>query len=138
LEGGRIAAIDGKLYVSINRHSDTGKDANGGWAYNGSVLMSRDKGRTWYNHHDGTCAACAVNVPPPLSSPMFPGNALPFLEFINYGPDGSVRGDVDGARRFVYAFSTDSEKPFDRLVRVKRDLIQQLRAKDWQYYTGDE
>jgi hypothetical protein len=135
---GGLASIGGNLYLSVNRHDPSGH-LHGGWADNGSILMSADHGQSWYNHIDmmGPPPHVPSNMPPPIENPMFPFSAFPFVEFVLYGKDG-IAPNVDNANTFVYAYSSDSLTNVHRLMRVNRDDLPNLRASDWQYYVGGD
>ncbi|MGO9262122.1 MAG: hypothetical protein ACLQU1_38350 [Bryobacteraceae bacterium] len=124
--------IDSIFYAFVSRNV-YGKDSGDYWlrqtAFNSSLVKSTDKGLTW--------SRGAVEN---YNRPMWPGPSFGAPFFIHYGKNG---GDVaqDGARRYVYAVSTNGFwNDGDRYIlgRVSRERLPDLKAADWGYFSGGD
>jgi hypothetical protein len=139
-----VISVDGTLYVVVARQVD----GHGGYPVgyqssdDASIIKSADNGRTWSNGF-GTTGDPKGAAPPPSpggtgAKSMFP-TAFTTPEFINYGKDDNVASTADGGNRYVYAISNDGwayDGSYMILGRVLRSQIADLRAADWQFYTG--
>jgi hypothetical protein len=124
--------IDSVFYAFVSRNA-YGSDSGDYWlrqtAFNCSLIKSGDKGLTWSR-------TAAENY----AHPMWPGPSFGAPFFVHYGKNG---GNVkqDGADRYVYAASTNgfwNDGDSYILGRVLRKQLPQLKAADWEYYTGSD
>ncbi|HEV2273780.1 MAG TPA: hypothetical protein VGR96_06415 [Acidobacteriaceae bacterium] len=124
--------IDGVFYAFVSRNV-YGRDSKDPLlrqlAMNSSLIKSTDRGLTW-----------SRTAQQNYDTPMWPGRLFGAPFFIHYGRDG---GQVsrDGARRYVYAVSTDgfwNDGDALILARVRRSQLAALHAEDWEYHTGGD
>jgi hypothetical protein len=124
--------IDSVFYTFVSRNA-YGKDSGDYWlrqtAFNSSLIKSTDRGLTWSR-------SAAENY----KGPMWPGPSFGAPFFVHYGKNG---GDVeqDGARRYVYAVSTNgfwNDGDTYTLARIARRKLPDMKAADWSYFTGGD
>lgn len=120
-----LICLDGVLYLAVSRHYYYYVSPE--WiqtAWDASVIMSRDFGRTWSRK-------------PELGRSMFPGHTFGAPFFVQYGRDGAA--GVDEADVYVYAVSSNgvwNNGSSMTLGRVRRDRIARLDASDWEFVQG--
>lgn len=143
---GGMISVDGTLYVVVARQTGAGtNDYPQGLqvSEDASIIKSTDHGRTWSNSfgkvNDPNGAAPPYNATTGHVLAMFPGTRFSTPFFINYGQDDNPASTADGGDTYVYALSNDGfayNGSTMILGRVQRDLIGNLNAADWQFYTG--
>ena len=139
-----VIAVDGTLYVAVARQVDGHGGYPAGYqsSDDASIIKSADNGRTWSNGF-GTTGDPTGAVPPRSpggtgAESMF-ATAFTTPEFINYGKDDNAANTADGGNQYVYAISNDGwayDGSYMVLGRVLRSKIGELKAADWQFYTG--
>jgi hypothetical protein len=144
-KSGGIISVSGTLYLTVARQTGPNcTDAPNGEqpSRDASIVKSTDFGRTWSNSFGTTNASngAAPSYDPTAGrvQAMFPGQTFtPF--FINYGQDDNPSSTANGGATYVYALSTNGFA-YDGsdliLGRVLRSEIGNLKAADWQFYTG--
>ncbi len=121
--------VDGVLYWVVARHKygeTSGDSLKRQTASNASIIMSKDYAKSWSR-------PMRVNY----DHPMFPGSRFATPYFIDYGKGGP--GPIDLADRYVYAISNNGfwDNGDDMVLgRVPRRDMGNLRASDWEFFTG--
>lgn len=120
-----LICVDGVLYLTVSRHYFLSTSPYAiQTAWDASIVKSDDLGRTW-------------SPRPEFGQSMFPGHNFGAPSFIQYGRDGVA--EVDGADAYVYAVSSDgvwNNGSSMVLGRVRRERIEALEAKDWEFVQG--
>jgi hypothetical protein len=119
-KSGGIISVSGTLYLAVARQGWTGECRNEGRgeqpSLNASIVKSANNGRPWSNGFGITGST---------------GGAAPRWE--------ASLGRVHGGNRYVYAVSDDGyayDGSYLILGRVPRSEIGNLKAANWQFYTG--
>lgn len=118
-KGNGLVSIDGVLYLGVSQHSQAGQYADHiQRTYDGSIVSSRDHGKTW-------------SARPVVNKAMWRGNHFSTPFFVQYGKD--YQGALDD---YVYAVSANAwnNGNYMLLQRCPRGKIANLDAGDWQWY----
>ncbi|MCX7008877.1 MAG: hypothetical protein NTY53_16805 [Kiritimatiellaeota bacterium] len=124
--------IDGVFYafVACNQYGKDSKDPlMRQTSYNGSLIKSTDRGRTWTRSAKENYA-----------QPMWPGGRFGGPSFIHYGKNGGQVA-LDQADQFAYAISNNGfwNGGDDFILgRCRRADLAKLNAGDWSYYAGGD
>ena len=121
-KGAGLVSVDGVLYLGVGQHSGAlDYPDNIQQALDGSIIMSRDHGKTW-------------SPKPKAGNPMWigPRFATPF--FVQFGQD--YRDAMDD---YVYAVSNGNcwnNGNYMILGRVPKSLLPKLDPSDWEFFAG--
>lgn len=124
--------IDGVFYAFVSRNvygSDSHDPLTRQLALNSSLIKSTDRGRSWVR-------SARENY----DRPMWPGPKFGAPFFVHYGRNGG-QVSKDNATEYVYACSTNGFwNDGDSLIlgRVRRKLLPNMAAADWEYLTGSD
>lgn len=130
-----LTCIDGVLYAALHavkniRQNQAIPVKSELPTHNCSILKSLDHGSTWLPAPDDI-----------KGNYTFPGTTFPAANFINYGKDGTGRPTADQSDKYVYLTSSDmgwSNGDYYMLVRVLKEKLPALNAKDYQFYCGGD
>jgi len=124
--------IDGIFYAFVSRNtygSDSHDPLTRQTAVNASLIRSADRGHTWMRSAQEN-----------YQRPMWPGSSFGAPFFVHYGRNGG-QIERDGARRYVYACSTNgfwNDGDTLILARVLRSRLPHLDSSDWEYLCGPD
>ncbi|HEY8668137.1 MAG TPA: hypothetical protein VIL86_15925 [Tepidisphaeraceae bacterium] len=120
-KGNGLTCVDGVLYLGVSQHSNAHQFPDGVQrAYDGSIVLSRDHGKTW-------------SAKPAVGEPMWAGVEFSTPLFVQFGKD--YGGAMD---EYVYAVSnsgTWNNGNYLLLGRCRRDRIGNLSGGDWEFFS---
>ncbi len=123
--------VDGMLYMFVTRclYPEQSGDTNHRHIFkNSTIIKSTDKGVTWKR-------SATENY----NDPMFPGLRFGAPYFVWYGKNGAA--SVDNADKYVYAVANNGHfEDGDNYIlgRVLKSKLPDLKAADWEFFTGGD